>query len=56
LARVGDMRITHLEVHPDPVYGWHPFVVAEPHLVTDYTSRVEAIARELRDQFDLKPE
>jgi hypothetical protein len=54
-ARVRDMPITHLEVRPDKTFGWHPFVVAHPSVVVECTSRVEAIARELRAQFDLKP-
>jgi transcriptional regulator with XRE-family HTH domain len=53
--RSGALPITRLEVRPDPVFGWHTFVVAHPRDVTECTTRVEAIAQELRAQFDLKP-
>jgi hypothetical protein len=55
LAQVRDNRITHLEVHPDSVYGWFPHVViSRPEIADAMRAEVERIARELRASYDLK--
>ena len=51
--RIGQLRITHLEVRPDPAIGWAVFVVAPPQLVGRYQAIVDDIARELRAKYDL---
>jgi len=47
------LQIVHLEVRPDPAYGWAAFVVADLRKVTKYQSLVEAIGSKLRADFDL---
>ena len=52
--RIGQLRIAHLEVRPDPAFGWAVFVVAPSQLVGRYQAIVDDIARELRAKYDLK--
>jgi hypothetical protein len=37
-----------------PSYGWHPTVMTAPQQAVTFQQRAEEIARELREQYDLK--
>jgi hypothetical protein len=43
-----------VQVHADPVYGWHPTVFTTPGQAIDLQQRAELAAKELRGLFDLK--
>ena len=43
-----------VQVHADPVYGWHPTVFTTPGQAHDFQQRAELAADELRGLFDLK--
>jgi len=43
-----------VQVHADPVYGWHPTVLTTPWQASDLQHRAELAAKELRGLFDLK--
>lgn len=52
--RTKELQIAHLEVRPDPTYGWAAFVVADPRHVADYQMRIDMLANDLRREFDLR--
>jgi hypothetical protein len=52
--RMGGMVFSHLEVRPEPTYGWGAFVVANPQVVGECQAQADRAARDLRAHFDLK--
>jgi hypothetical protein len=47
---------THIKVHADPIYGWHPTVVAVPEKAHALQKEAENIAVRLRTKYKLKTE
>lgn len=41
-------------VHKDTVYGWHPQIVTSPAAAINAQVAAEAIAKELREEYELK--
>jgi hypothetical protein len=53
MARIGVGGV-FVAVHKDPVFGWHPTVVAAPATAYRCQLAAEEIAKELRTMYDLK--
>jgi hypothetical protein len=52
--KLQDLRVIHVEVRTDPVYGWRIFFLSAPSLLADYQIKVGAIERELRARYELE--